>query len=531
MGCSKLQTQFQQKNNAVDKDFSPVVIQGSGITKTDNESVKLVVSLLKNPYFWIIFIAFAIRLTTLGLYPLGDTTEARYIEMARKMLETNNWLMPLYDYDVPFWGKPPLTIWFHALSFKVFGMNEFTARLPSLFISSMIVLLVYYFTQQERGRKIAWMASALLMTNALFFILSGAVIMDPLMTLGSTLSMVAFWQALKNRGLYWGYLFFVGLSIGLMSKGPIAMILTAIPIFLWLSLTGHWRYSWRTMPFFTGTALMLALTLPWYIMAEFSTPGFLNYFFLGEHWARFTQSGWVSLYGTSHASYTGAIWVEWLITAFPISLVLVIALLILSWRKKSAAISILKEDWSLYLILWIVTPMLFFTFSGNILATYVLPGIPAGAILVAGLWQMQPGSTKYRKQQNRKSITVISMAGIIVPLLFLTAVIFHVPKIAARNSEKFLIEKYQNVDNEENSRLVYLYERPYSAEYYSRGKAEVITSTKEMANMSKQLPSVFFAVPFAYIHKVSPDLKNCLHRIGRFGRYILFQRNQKICKE
>lgn len=528
---SNLQSQRHHRNNDIDSGDTIFGSRGSGSSKAEGKYSKLIRSLLRNPYLWIILITFVIRLITLGLYPIGDTTEARYIEMARKMLETGIWIMPQYAYDVPFWGKPPLTIWLHAISFKVFGISEFTARLPSFLISMLIVALVYYFSKQQRGKTIAWMASVLLSTNILFFILSGAVIIDPLMTLGTTLSMVAFWQIINNRGQVWGYLFFIGLAIGLMSKGPVAVILTCIPIAVWLTVSGNWKCSWRSIPLFSGTALMLTLTLPWYILAEYNSPGFLNYFILGEHWARFTQTGWVSLYGTSHASYTGAIWVEWLVSAFPISLVLIIALLRLSWRKKSAAISILKKDWSLYLILWLITPMLFFTFSGNILATYVLPGIPAAAILVAGFWQIQPDTTNHQTQQNRKSIVVVTIAGVVFPLLFLTAVIFHMPKVAARNSEKFLIEKYQKIDNKKHARLIYLYERPFSAEYYSKGKAEVIASTNEMTDISNQLTSVFFAVPFTYIQNVSEDLKKCLNRIGHFGRYVLFQRNQKICKE
>lgn len=70
------------------------------------------------------------RLLTLGLYPLTDTTEARYAEVARKMVELGDWITPWYDYGVPFWAKPPLSTWLTAASFKVFGLNEFAARLP-----------------------------------------------------------------------------------------------------------------------------------------------------------------------------------------------------------------------------------------------------------------------------------------------------------------------------------------------------------------------------------------------------------------
>ena len=63
----------------------------------------------------VLGIVVALRLLTLGLYPLTDPTEARYAEMARKMLDTGNWLTPMFDVGVPFWGKPPLAFWMSAL--------------------------------------------------------------------------------------------------------------------------------------------------------------------------------------------------------------------------------------------------------------------------------------------------------------------------------------------------------------------------------------------------------------------------------
>lgn len=64
------------------------------------------------------------------LVPVKDTTEARYAEIARKMLETGDWITPQFEYGVPFWGKPPLHTWLSAAGMGAFGVNEFAARLP-----------------------------------------------------------------------------------------------------------------------------------------------------------------------------------------------------------------------------------------------------------------------------------------------------------------------------------------------------------------------------------------------------------------
>lgn len=77
----------------------------------------------------IIYLTIFIRVLTLGLYAVADRTEARYAEIGRKMAETGDWITPQIDYGVPFWGKPPLSTWLTAASFKVFSVNEFAARL------------------------------------------------------------------------------------------------------------------------------------------------------------------------------------------------------------------------------------------------------------------------------------------------------------------------------------------------------------------------------------------------------------------
>ena len=91
--------------------------------------------------FAILLALFTVRLMSLGLYPYFDTTEARYGEIARLMFETQNWVTPQFDYNIPFWGKPPLHTWMSAASFSIFGISEFTARLPH-FIAGLLVLFL-----------------------------------------------------------------------------------------------------------------------------------------------------------------------------------------------------------------------------------------------------------------------------------------------------------------------------------------------------------------------------------------------------
>ena len=82
----------------------------------------------------LIVVIAGVRLATLPAYPLMDPTEARYAEIARKILETGDWVMPQFDYGVPFRGKPPLSEWLTAATMAVFGINELAARLPAFLL-------------------------------------------------------------------------------------------------------------------------------------------------------------------------------------------------------------------------------------------------------------------------------------------------------------------------------------------------------------------------------------------------------------
>lgn len=95
-----------------------------------------------------------IRLISMGAYPLMDTTEARYAEMSRKMLETNHWLVPQFDYGIPFWGKPPLSFWASAVTMKLGGVNEWSARLaPFLASLSMGLLFSHGRSAPNPGKR------------------------------------------------------------------------------------------------------------------------------------------------------------------------------------------------------------------------------------------------------------------------------------------------------------------------------------------------------------------------------------------
>ncbi len=418
--------------------------------------------LSRTQWLWVfIVLVILMRLASLAMYPLMDTTEARYGEIARIMLETGNWVTPQIDYDTPFWGKPPLYAWASAVSIALFGNHEFSQRLPHFLAALAILWLIWTFARSLGvTRRRALLSTAIVATSVGYIITAGTVMTDTLLTLGMTLAMIGFWRGWHGDRL-WVYLMYVGLAIGLLAKGPLIIVLVGLALFPWLvwqyGLLRMWKELWLRLHPLSGLALMFALALPWYLLAEQATPGFLQYFIIGEHFQRFIDSGWQGdLYGSGHARPKGSIWLFWLVFAFPWSFLL---LWNLQQRLRGKLPSHTRDPQtaglSLFLVLWLISPMLLFSMAANILPAYVLPGIPAlGLVLVL--------TFPFRESRWSKWLFLTGplIAGAVVML-----VIF---RIGDQFSEKTLLE--HGIDSTDP--IYYLTNRPYSAQFYSHGQAK-----------------------------------------------------------
>lgn len=477
------------------------------------------------PLFKLLTFVALLRLFSLGFYPLADTTEARYAEIARLMVVTGNWITPQIEPGVPFWGKPPLSTWLSAISFKLFGINEFAARLPAFLLSVIIISLVYFWAKQLKGKNYALASVTILATTAVYFISSGAVMTDMALLSGTTLSMVAFYRSINRDPAshsVWGYLFFIGLAISLLAKGPVGLVLTFLPLFTWVILQRRWHHAWQRLPWFTGL-LLSALSLLWYLLAEMQTPGFLEYFFVGEHWKRFVDAGWQGdLYGRAHSRPRGMIWLYWLVSALPWSLIAIGSLL--SPKHRSQAFLDLNDKPGLtsYLFLWSIAPMVFFTLAGNILWTYVLPGIPAFAMLVAQIWPQQNNALQ-AVQENRPQI--LAKVAISMAILFsLTLLIMSTNLIPNRKCQKELIKVYQALHAPE-AKLVYLYKRPYSAQFYSQGEAILINNLSETEKFFQNKQRDYFVIRKKQLHQLTDQFSAKVENLGHYnGYYLLIER-------
>lgn len=422
-------------------------------------------------YIFISVIIIAlVRIMLTGAIPLLDKTESRYAEIARLMYETKEWVVLQIDYGNPFWAKPPLSTWLSALSFKIFGVNEIAARLPSFLLG--IGLLLILGNLVKRSKISFYVPAFILLTTPEFLLHTGVVSTDTALSFSVALIMISFWKALTNKSYtYWNYLFFAAVGLGLLSKGPMVLVLTGPPILIWLFIHKiKFRELFHKLPWLIGIVIAAIVAVPWYVLTEMRSPGFIDYFIVGEHFKRFLVSGWEGdLYGSGHSQPRGMIWVFLMLFAFPWIQIVFFKL----WKVRK---SIINDKWVSFLAIWLLWTPIFFTLSSNILHTYILPVMVPMALLMAHWW----GQIKNKKQ--------LIIAGSIFPVMVIVAFAmftFSDKWNAKMNSDKYLLANQHKRDVQNTIPIYYWKHKTYSGQFYSKGSAKVVSNPIELDSVVK----------------------------------------------
>ena len=233
--------------------------------------------------------------------------------------------------------------------------------------------------------------------------------------------------------------------------------------------------------------------------------------------------GWKGdLYGSAHAMPRGTIWLYWLLAACPWSFVFLYAA-----RNKLSRASLKtfwrqKKEWNTYLLLWALAPMLFFSLAGNILWTYVLTGLPAFAILMAGLFQYRreniPASNDLQGLVNREfSVLTLGMSV----LFTLTLLVVTLGQVSDKISQKNLITKYRALRSGDSEELIYLFQKPYSADFYSNGGAYLVKNLSEIYDLQREPERDFFVA--RNIECLPTPFLSQVDSLGKYGRYFLLR--------
>ncbi|MFT4059369.1 MAG: glycosyltransferase family 39 protein [Legionella sp.] len=490
----------------------------------DIKNDKLVRDKFFNHALFALMFLLICRLVSMYFIPLNDVSEARYGEIARKMLETGNWVTLFHDYGVPFWAKPPLSTWLSAASMKLFGVNELAVRLPGLLLSIAIVWLVWDLAKKHSGSTIATLSAIVLSGTLYFFLDAGTVMTDPSLIFCTTLVLVSFWHAVVNESKFWSYLFFVGIGLGLLAKGPVAGVLVGMPLFFWVLIRNQWLNLWKRLPWFKGILLVLAIALPWYILAELRTPGFLNYFIVGEHFHRFVTPGWTGdKYGYAHQEHWGMIWAFAVLGIFPWCFLG--SAWLVKYRKGLPALFADNDGWLGYLFGCTVVPLFFFTFSSNIIYTYVFPSLPFFALFFTEYW------VRAGVMLNAKKL-IVGLSLITGVMFLVAAVVFNVMPNLVAKTQKPVINTWLHQNPAMGSKLVYWdYKTEFSAQFYSGGKVRNTQDNKVLCQLLANHVADYVVMHPEYIITISPEILPHLTQVGQViaaGSPLLLLRSSHI---
>jgi 4-amino-4-deoxy-L-arabinose transferase-like glycosyltransferase len=315
----------------------------------------------------------------MGQFGLIGADEPRYAQVAREMLERHDWITPMLG-GHPWLEKPPLYYWQAMLAYSVFGVSDVAARAPAAMDATLLVIAVYFFFRRFR-RGVELDAALITASGAGVIGYARAASMDIALAAAFSVGMLAWW-AWRERGkrIYLA-LFYVGMALGMLAKGPVAPCLAAALIVVFALAAGEFRVVVSTL-WLPGIVLFCAIALPWYVVVQMRNPQFFREFILHHNLARFSSNlyhhpepFWYYLPVSALAFVP---WTVFVVVAFVESA--------RGWWAKRESVSAeadLELRFGLFVCCWLVVPVAFFSISQSKLPGYILPAIPAGAVLLA----------------------------------------------------------------------------------------------------------------------------------------------------
>jgi len=343
-------------------------------------------------YLGVLLVAGAVYLGCIVSPPsLMDDVDAVQAQISRNMLTSGDWVTARLD-GVAYLEKAPLVYWVIAFAYKVFGVHDWTARIPIALSVMALCWLTAAFGIWAFGKRAGFYAGLVMATCVGLFLFTRILIPDVMITFTVALAMWAFLRALEEedrRPRFWAFLLAVSLGLGLLLKSLIGILfpLAAGMIYLCLTRQLFSARTWKRLHPFSGALIVILIAAPWHILATLRNPpylvftlhsgpgqyhGFLWFFFINEQLLRFLNLRYPRDYNTVPRLY---FWLFHLLWLFPWSVYLpAVAKLSFKPIDRAGRARLLALCWTGFVLV-------FFTFSTT-QEYYSMPCYPALALLL-----------------------------------------------------------------------------------------------------------------------------------------------------
>lgn len=340
----------------------------------------------------------------LGGRPLSNPDEGRYAEIPREMALTGDYITPRLN-GVKYFEKPPLVYWLSALTFKVTGVNEWSARFWCAAFAVFGAMVTYVAGRALYDRKTGLFSALVLSLSLLYYGLSRVILLDLIVAVWIATTLFSFLAAVreppsrKRRLLFLG--FYGGMALATLTKGLIGIVLPCAVAGLWVLALNQWRALRPVYPF-SGSLLLLGIAAPWHVLAARANPDFLWFYFVHEHFLRFATQ--------THGRYEPWWFFVPVLLAglFPWVVFLPQALrqgLRGGWGER------LRNNAAWFLVIWIGFILLFFSKSQSKLVPYILPVFPAVAVLI-GRYIATAWAEPHALQLRKGLYTYVALCGV-----------------------------------------------------------------------------------------------------------------------
>lgn len=337
--------------------------------------------------FLFLLIVVVVWFSNLEYRKLVRPDEGRYAEIPREMVASGDWVTPRLN-DLKYFEKPALQYWATAASYELFGEHNWSARLWPALTGLLGILAVWLTGARLFGARAGFLGAAALTGSILYVVLAHVLSLD--MGVCFFLNLAVFAFALSRRpGIdnaierNWLWLAWVALGLAVLSKGLIGLVLPGAALVLYSLVQREFGF-WLRMRWFSGLALLLLVTVPWFVIVSLKNPEFFHFFFIHEHFERFLTK--------VHGRYQPAwYFIPVLLVGFMPWVTLFLAECWKTVRTPTRVRGEFRAD--RFLLIWAVVIFGFFSASHSKLISYIIPLFPAGAVLVGRAIDRDAGRT------------------------------------------------------------------------------------------------------------------------------------------